>query len=64
MLCCGEGFVSSDKKAWKKPEITSFKNAEEAIEYFSKHGTPGHVEAVKRLFAEAERRKFDAKESL
>ena len=45
---------SDDKKIWKKPEITSFAGVEEAIAYYSEHGSPEHVAAIKRLFAGAE----------
>lgn len=50
-LVKGEGFVvSKDKKAWEKPQTLNFRNVSEAIEYYSKHGTPEHVEAIKQLF--------------
>ena len=42
-----------EKMIWKKPELRSFANVEEAIAYYTEHGTPAHVEAVKRLAEEA-----------
>ena len=47
--------MSSDgKKVWKKPEFTHFRNAQEAIAYYTEHGTPEHTEAIRRLFERAE----------
>jgi hypothetical protein len=60
----GEGFVSSNDKIWKKPEITSFADVEDAIAYYSERGSPKHVEAVKRLFAEAERHRQEARDNV
>ena len=59
----GEGFVSSDdKKLWEKPDLQSFANADEAIAYYSARGMHEHVAAVKRMVAEAERRRVHAEE--
>lgn len=51
--------MSNDKKIWKKPEIREFASADEAIAYYSESGMLDHVEAVKKLKAEAAEREQD-----